>query len=138
MRTGGYIPGDDGYTPKGSVDANMPSLPKGGSGQSADTKKIIGDGLLSTISVKLALLRENLQRMFLSKRKRRMTETEMTTWIDEASYVDLLRKLRHAPIGDPIFNGDVGVYFMEVFRKRKIEVGVVTAMEANKEVGWDG
>jgi len=35
---------------------------------------------------------------------------EMKARIDEMSYVQLLTKWRHAPIGDPMFQGETGDY----------------------------
>ena len=55
-------------------------------------------------------------------------------WIDNASYVELLRKWRFAPSGDPMFKGSTGIYYADVmFRKRD----QCDHVQASKNVGWD-
>lgn len=58
------------------------------------------------------------------------------TWIDNASYEQLLQKNRFAPIGDLMMQGETGDYFIEMLRKRKAEVGHEAAVEASKRIGW--
>ena len=43
-------------------------------------------------------------------------------WIDEASYQELLAKWRFAPIGDPMFQGELGEYFQTVMSRRREEL----------------
>ena len=64
-----------------------------------------------------------------------MNEQEMKDWINNASYEDLLRKNRMAPIGDPFFQPPVGKYFMEVMKRKKEEVGPAAAVAASKKIG---
>jgi len=59
------------------------------------------------------------------------------TWIDTATYHDLLRKLRFAPTGDPFFAGETGRYYMEVMARRKAEVGPEAHTAASKAIGWE-
>ena len=68
-----------------------------------------------------------------------MTEQEeqMRQWIDAASYESLLRKWRHAPAGDPFFQGDMGNYYSEVMQRKHDEVGAAAAVAASKSIGWD-
>lgn len=62
-----------------------------------------------------------------------MTEKEMMRkWIDNASYEDLLRKWRFAPVGDPFFQGEMGNYYQEVMNKKK---GPDHAA-IGKRIGW--
>ena len=66
-----------------------------------------------------------------------MTELEMRQWIDHASYTELLRRWRFAPSGDPMFHGDVGVYYATVMGRRRDEVGAEAHTSASKEIGWE-
>ena len=66
-----------------------------------------------------------------------MTKQEMIVWIDNASYEQLFRKMRFAPIGDPFFQGDVGKHFMKVFSIRRKEVGPAEHTATSKRIGWD-
>jgi hypothetical protein len=61
---------------------------------------------------------------------------EQREWIDNASYEELLRRWRHAPIGDPMFQGEAGKYYSEVMARRKAEGGQAAAVAASKRVGW--
>ena len=65
-----------------------------------------------------------------------MTPEEMKTWIDNASYEDMLFKWRFAPTGSLWFQGEVGVYFDETIRKKRAEIGEEAAIRASKSVGW--
>lgn len=62
-----------------------------------------------------------------------MTERDKL-WIDNASYEDLLRKWRHAPLGDPMFEGETGDYFCKVMSAKKESCDDV---RASKLVGWE-
>lgn len=60
---------------------------------------------------------------------------EQKAWIDNASIMELLRKWRHAPVGDPSFQGDVGDYYQEVMTaKRSADNAAWVA--ASKSIGW--
>ncbi len=48
-----------------------------------------------------------------------MCNTADKAWIDGASLEELLRRWRYAPIGDPIFQGDIGAYYSKVVRERR-------------------
>lgn len=61
---------------------------------------------------------------------------EQKKWIDESSYTALLQKWRHAPLGDPLFQGETGEYYSKVmFEKKKEEPD--GGVGASKTVGWD-
>lgn len=63
-----------------------------------------------------------------------MTE-EQKAWIDGASYEDLLRKWRFAPVGSPWFIGEVGIYYGKVMAKKRSQE--VYPGAASKAIGWD-
>lgn len=64
-----------------------------------------------------------------------MTVEQMKQWIDTASYEELLRKWRFAPVGDPFFQGDVGEYYTQVMQKKRQEVGDAEHVRASKYIG---
>lgn len=64
-----------------------------------------------------------------------MTDEEKK-WIDDASYIELLRRWRTAPSGDPMFQGDTGAYYQKIMLKRKREIGQAGHVQASKEIGW--
>ena len=66
-----------------------------------------------------------------------MTVEEMKTWIDHASYEQLLRKWRFAPIGDLFFQPPVGEYFTNKLVEKREEVGDGEHVRASKTIGWD-
>jgi hypothetical protein len=60
----------------------------------------------------------------------------LKTWIDGATYEQLLQKWRYSAIGDPIFLGETGEYLSKImFEKRALlsDGGV----SASKTVGWN-
>jgi len=61
---------------------------------------------------------------------------EQQTWIDNASYEDLLRKVRFDPSGSEWFVTDVGEYFLKTMAEHKKEVGPGAAVAASKRIGW--
>ena len=67
-----------------------------------------------------------------------MTVAEMKTWIDTATYAQLLARWRSAPAGSPWFQGDIGDYYAEVMRARRAEVGDAGHVAASKSIGWGG
>ena len=64
-----------------------------------------------------------------------MTTEEAKKAIDAMSYEQLLRRWRHAPIGDPFFQGEVGKYFSTVMTKKRGE-DPDEAVRASKSIGW--
>ena len=65
-----------------------------------------------------------------------MNENEMIAWIDGASYEDLFRKNRFAPIGDPFFVNDV---VFEHFSKaiRRLRPSSEEYTRISKKIGWE-
>jgi hypothetical protein len=63
--------------------------------------------------------------------------TEQKEWIDNATYEELLRRWRYAPVGDPIFQGDTGKYYGEKLKLRREAVGPQAHTQASKNIGWD-
>ncbi len=51
--------------------------------------------------------------------------------IDGMSQIEMARKYRFAPIGDPMFQGRVGTYFAKRFK----ELGGMTPA-ISKQIGW--
>jgi len=62
-----------------------------------------------------------------------MIDTKIKKWIDNASYEELLRKWRFAPIGDPYFQGETGDYYSKVMKEKKQNCDHV---QASKKIGW--
>lgn len=68
-------------------------------------------------------------------------ENEMLSikeWIDNASYVELLRKWRFSKSGDPFFQGEIGEYYKEKMEEVKKSLPHSEVVAASKRVGWDG
>lgn len=61
---------------------------------------------------------------------------EQKEWIDNASYEELFRVMRFAPIGDPMMQGESGDYFISKFNKRRSEVGHEEHTRISKKLGW--
>lgn len=61
---------------------------------------------------------------------------EHKNWIDDATYEQLLRKWRHAPVGEPMFQGDTGVYYSTVMNEKRTAIGPIAASDASKRIGW--
>lgn len=62
---------------------------------------------------------------------------EQKKWIDDASYLALLKRWRFAEAGDPIFTGDTGPYYAEVMAKKKEAIGRENAVATSKQIGWE-
>lgn len=58
-------------------------------------------------------------------------------WIDHASYEELFYKWRFAPVGDPMFQGELGAYYSTVFARRRQEVGGAEHTRTSKKIGWE-
>ena len=65
-----------------------------------------------------------------------MNIEEMKTWIDGASYEELLSKWRFAGCGDAFFMGEVGIHYSNVLEKKCKEVGDVEHTRISKKLGW--
>ena len=58
---------------------------------------------------------------------------ELKNKIDIMDYESMLRKCRFAPVGDPMFTGEVGDYFLRVMNEKKIQCDHVAI---SKRIGW--
>ena len=65
-----------------------------------------------------------------------MTDDEMRCWIDQASYEELLRRWRFAPIGSPFFQDDVGRYYAARMAEKRAAEGDAAHVRASKTIGW--
>jgi len=64
-----------------------------------------------------------------------MNKDEMKQWIDNTSYEQLLSRWRFAPVGDLMFQGEIGDYYAEVMNKKREEVGNEEHVRASKSIG---
>jgi len=69
-------------------------------------------------------------------RRKTMSEEGMRKWIDEADYESLLSRWRNAPVGDPIFQGEMGDYYSKKMAEKRAEVGNDAHVRASKSIGW--
>lgn len=65
-----------------------------------------------------------------------MNTSEMKEWIDNANYEELLSRWRFAPSGSIWFQGEIGVYYKEVMKKKGEEIGNDARVQASKNIGW--
>ena len=56
--------------------------------------------------------------------------------IDAMDYKSMLKRWRHASIGDSMFQGEVGAYFAEEMRRKKEELSAGEVVAASREIGW--
>lgn len=61
----------------------------------------------------------------------RQLTPELKEQIDNMSRIEMARRWRFAPVGDPLFQGEVGAYFEARFKK----LGWFSP-EISKEIGW--
>lgn len=71
-----------------------------------------------------------------------MTLEEKLKWVSAASYEDLLRKLRRAPIGDDFFDSEKSPGVWEAMQVRMADMrsepgGYERHVLASKTIGWD-
>ncbi len=59
------------------------------------------------------------------------------SWIDKATYDQLLQRWRFAPISDPIYQAEIGIYYVNVMREKKEELSHDEQVSASKAVGWE-
>jgi len=69
-----------------------------------------------------------------------MTEQERENWkqwIDKASFMELLKKLRHDPIGSEPFQDEaLAHYFMHRMKEKEKEVLSEERVRISKKIGW--
>ena len=63
-------------------------------------------------------------------------EDDMRRWIDDASYESLLDKWRNAPVGSPLFQGELGQYYSKVMAEKRSKLAPGEHMAASKRIGW--
>ena len=63
-----------------------------------------------------------------------MTDRE---WIMKASYKDLLLRNRFGGIGDHIFQGVIGKFYMEQMSMKRSELSNAEQVQISKQIGWD-
>jgi len=66
-----------------------------------------------------------------------MTTKEITEWIDEATYQELLYKWRFEESGSPWFCGEIGDYYKKVMWKKRDMLSHADQVNASKSVGWE-
>ena len=66
-----------------------------------------------------------------------MIDLKDKEWIDDAPYIALLRKWRHARAGDPMFRDELGDYYAEVMVQKRNELSRDQQVAISKAVGWD-
>ena len=65
-----------------------------------------------------------------------MNEQDMTEWVDNATYSQLLERWRHAPAGDEMFVGEFARYYSNVMHEKKLMLDDGMAVQISKEIGW--
>jgi zona occludens toxin (predicted ATPase) len=53
------------------------------------------------------------------------------------TYTELLSKWRFAPLGDPLFQDESGVYFSARMREMRTQTSDADKVAASKTVGWE-
>lgn len=56
--------------------------------------------------------------------------------ISNMSYEQLFRLWRFEPPGSRYFSGEIGSYFCEIFKKKRVEVGDEYHTQISKMIGW--
>jgi hypothetical protein len=64
-----------------------------------------------------------------------MEESEMKKWIDEASYEELLTRLRFEPTGAPWFQNSTGDYYAEIMHQKGSALSTEERVQISKRVG---
>ena len=66
------------------------------------------------------------------------TDKELSTleWIEESSYQTLLQKWRQAPLGDPMFVGELGEHYSKIMAEKKKALTNNEQVRASKNIGW--
>lgn len=60
----------------------------------------------------------------------------MRTWIDSATYEQLLRKWRFEPVGSIWFDGEIGAYFIDAMARARKNTPSDEQVAASKSIGW--
>lgn len=63
---------------------------------------------------------------------------QMKEGIDKKSYTELLYDWRFAPVGDELFQGETGEYYMARMKElRALPGGTEAHVTASKQIGWE-
>lgn len=65
-----------------------------------------------------------------------MTTDEMKTWIDKATYQELLSKWRFALPGSLWFQGELGEYYKKRMAEVRAAIGNSEHVRVSKAIGW--
>jgi hypothetical protein len=79
---------------------------------------------------------EDLKLGWRSKNGPQEIRSELKAWIDAASYDQLLKRWRFAPLGDPVFQDEIGQYYANVMAEKRKEIDSLTAVKISKQIGW--
>jgi len=58
-------------------------------------------------------------------------------WIAGATYKELLSHWRFAPVGDPMFIGELGQFYVEELHEKKSMLASGEDVQASKDIGWN-
>ena len=61
---------------------------------------------------------------------------EIKNQIDNMDYESMLSLWRYAPVGHPMFQGEVGDYYAKVMREKGAKISESEKVAASKSVGW--
>ena len=64
-----------------------------------------------------------------------MTENQKKR-INEMDYESMLSLWRNAPSGHPLFQGEVGDYYLKVMTEKRKQIGNEAHVAASKKIGW--
>lgn len=65
-----------------------------------------------------------------------MNDDFIRRWIAKASYEDLLRKWRLAPVGDPFVEGEAGRQIAIRMRELRATIPPAEQVRISKKIGW--
>lgn len=60
----------------------------------------------------------------------------LKSWIDNATYAELLQKWRHDPRSSPYFQPPIGTYYKTVMDQKSMALSDADRVAASKSVGW--
>lgn len=66
-----------------------------------------------------------------------MNNESAYAWIKNATYEQLLRKNRFASIGDSMFIGELGTFFMKTMKVKKQDLTNEEQVKISKKIGWE-
>jgi len=63
-------------------------------------------------------------------------DADMKTWIDTATYEQLLTKWRFHPAGHELLQGEVGDYYTMVMKEKEMALPPGEKVAVSKRIGW--